>query len=111
MEMEWFIYLVLKKIIGKWVHHRCCTLRVFVYHVDSIWRTICIIIGGSDGGIAATAATAADVIIVVVVVGTVNGIIVVRVISVNAIGTAICIKTSKEIVAKVALLFNVVVWR
>lgn len=89
---------------------------MFVYHVDAIWRTICIIIVGNVGAaVAAAAATVTNIVVVVVVM--VNAIIVVRVIGddvIRIIGIvyAIRIKTSKEIVTKVALLFNVIVrWK
>lgn len=92
-----------------------------MYHVDAIWRAICIIIIAVAivaVGVAATAATAtdvADVAYVVVVVVCANAIIiVVRAIDavvmwMICIGYAISIKSTKEISAKSSFFLNMLV--
>lgn len=91
-----------------------------MYHVDAIWRAICIIIIAVAivaVGVAATAATAtdvADVAYVVVVVCADAIIIVVRAIDAVVtwmirIGYAISIKSTKEISAKSSFFLNMLV--
>lgn len=93
-----------------------------MYHVDAIWRAICIIIIAVAivaVGVAATAATATDVadvayVVVVVVVCANAIIIVVRAIDAVVmwmirIGYAISIKSTKEISAKSSFFLNMLV--
>lgn len=88
-----------------------------MYHVDAIWRAICIIIIAVAivaVGVAATAATATDVADVVVVVCANAIIIVVRAIDAVVmwmirIGYAISIKSTKEISAKSSFFLNMLV--
>lgn len=115
MQCERFSYLILQEIVREGMYHRRWAVGVFVYHVDTISGTVCIIVtvvvavtvrGPASGGFA--------VIVCVVVIVTVCANIIVRTIGTIAIGTihtgrTISAESANKVAAKVPFFLHMLV--